>query len=544
MMKKIAVIAGIGLMSISALQAQQDSTVNRTVVVENQYNPIIMDASKINVMPKVEDPSVPKTNIDYAVSLRPVTVWNYRSMTLIQREMQSDAFYRGIVRAGYGNNGNVDARAAYLWNMSRKDRLNMAVSLDGWNGDLEVKDMKWSSRFYRAQAGFDYKHAFKKMDLMAGGHYASQVFNYWGEPENIGDKQHQTLIDGYVGVASTAKDMFVQFKAEAGINSFNEKYPLADLREKSKETSVYMKTDVWRPYRNDGYYGLKANVERYSYSSGVMKDWTAFELNPYFIMKDDVWNVRAGAHLDWIGGDDGKLYVAPDISVEFLMGDSYVLFAKTEGGRQTSGLYQMAKIAPYFSDTYVRPTYVTLDASMGLKASPANGWWFLVNGGYQLRKNDICWALEQKSPFWYASNISGDTKVFYGTAELKYDYKDCFDVTFKGTYYNWNWKNVNQMEENSDLLALSLKPELELQVEAGFKIMQNLRMNAGYGYVKRCNDVGGDPVNNLYMGADYSLMESLGVFVRINNLLNKEYVEANACPAQKMNVIMGISFHF
>ena len=34
---------------------EKDSTLNRTVVVENQYNPEVMDAFKVNVMPEVEE---------------------------------------------------------------------------------------------------------------------------------------------------------------------------------------------------------------------------------------------------------------------------------------------------------------------------------------------------------------------------------------------------------------------------------------------------------------------------------------------------------
>ena len=51
-MKKIAIIAFVGLLPLSAVYAQQDSTLNRTVVVENEYNPTVMDASKINVLPR------------------------------------------------------------------------------------------------------------------------------------------------------------------------------------------------------------------------------------------------------------------------------------------------------------------------------------------------------------------------------------------------------------------------------------------------------------------------------------------------------------
>ena len=50
---------------------------NRTVVVENEYNPTVMDASKINVLPRVEEPAVVKKGIEYATALRPVAAWNY-----------------------------------------------------------------------------------------------------------------------------------------------------------------------------------------------------------------------------------------------------------------------------------------------------------------------------------------------------------------------------------------------------------------------------------------------------------------------------------
>ena len=36
----------------------------RTVVVEQEYNPDIMDASKVNVLPKVEEPTVSKKEVE------------------------------------------------------------------------------------------------------------------------------------------------------------------------------------------------------------------------------------------------------------------------------------------------------------------------------------------------------------------------------------------------------------------------------------------------------------------------------------------------
>ena len=66
-MKKIQyILAGTMLVSLSlGAQAQtqpQDTTMNRTVVVEQEYNPDIMDASKVNVLPRVEPPDAGNPN--------------------------------------------------------------------------------------------------------------------------------------------------------------------------------------------------------------------------------------------------------------------------------------------------------------------------------------------------------------------------------------------------------------------------------------------------------------------------------------------------
>lgn len=67
-MKRTLYIAGgftLAFLMQSNLQAQntqpKDTTMNRTVVVEQEYNPDILDASKVNVLPKVKNlPSAKK----------------------------------------------------------------------------------------------------------------------------------------------------------------------------------------------------------------------------------------------------------------------------------------------------------------------------------------------------------------------------------------------------------------------------------------------------------------------------------------------------
>jgi outer membrane receptor protein involved in Fe transport len=418
---------------------------------------------------------------------------------------------------------------------------------------------------YNTKVGLDYKHAFKKVDFKLGGDYHSRVFNYMipryfnGDEDPSFDgyfnKQHQTFAHAYIGFASTDKDMPVQFEAQAGIRYFDEKYPTRDYFGEitSTETNLFVMGNVWKNLNEENSLGLGFNFDTYNQATDWADEVMAIEFNPYYAKQNDTWKVRVGAHLDWIGRDVSysednydKFYVSPDVNVEYIFSDSYVLYAKAGGGRGISSLYELMTIAPYLVEHSVAPTYMTLDAALGLKASPADGWWFNVSGGYQIRENDVCMCIIGPSVD-DMQNTVGDTEVLYATAELKHDYKDLFDFSLKGTYYNWKWDGDTPPGgsfSSQEAYALSLKPELEVNAEVGFKPVQGLRINVGYDYVKRCNDDCGDPVSNLYAGADYALMKNLSIFAQFNNLLNKEYVTIRSFPAQGLNFLGGLSLRF
>lgn len=544
-MKRIAMIAGLGMMALTAAYAQQNNTeLERTVVVENQYNPTVMDASKINVLPKVEEPSVPKSNIDYVTSLRPVSAWNYQSMGLMPREQVVDAIYRGWFRAGYGTHGNVDVKAGYEGYVGSKDRLGVAASLDGWNGELAgLNEEDWTSRLYDTRLGLDYRHSFRKTDLALGGYYRSQVFNYLYPllADAPAGKQHQTMANAYVGLASSDQDMSVQFSGEIGMNYFKQKYPAGV--EAGSETNFYVKGDVLTPFLGQPF-GLALDLNTYSYAMGEMKNNTSLEMNPYYKMEYGNWRFRVGAHLDWWSGAENQMNVSPDLNVELNFLDSYVLYAQAGGGRENKSLMELTDVTPYWAlaQPYLLPTYVTLDAQLGLKASPANGWWFNLTGGYQMREDDLFFEVADEKGMT-AAFAQADSKVAYGAAELKYDYKDLFDCTLKATYYHWDLSKPKEQDDQVKQITLALKPELEVNAEVGMKPMSGLRVNVGYEYVKRCEGLY-DPISNLYLGADYALLKNLSVYGQIRNLMNKEYVRADAYPAQKINALVGLSLRF
>ena len=555
-MKKTAILAVLGFIPLVGVFAQQDTTVNRTVIVENEYNPTVMDASKINVMPKMNEPKATKKNINYATSLRPVSAWDYQAMSPVVREWETAPAYRGYLRGGYGNNGNVDLAAGYLWDITKKDRLNFSASLDGHNYEAEdTGGEDWKNRFYRTRIGLDYKHAFNKVDFLLGGNFCSQVFNYMPSETMIGgemDKsvypQHQTLLDGYLGLASTDGDMPVQFAFSAGMKHFKMKHETKTMQSGS-ENNLYVKGDVWKSLSDGNRVGLDVKFDNYSYSleqlaedgrADDMENATAIDLNPYYSLENDQWRLRIGVNVDWWGGEDDKVFISPDVLAEYVFAEKYVFYGQAVGGRKTNCFYHLSsRFSPYWVTDRLVSSYTSMDAAIGLKGSPANGLWFHLTGGYRITENDLSPYLASDMRSTLVSFVQGKSKLLYGSAELKYDYKDLWNVFLKGTYYNWKWdypEDVNQVE-------LGLQPEMEINGGVGVKVLEGVNVSLGYEYVKRCNQVY-EPISNLYMGATYDLFKNLQVYGKVNNLLNKDYVRPDAYPAQGLNFLAGATFQF
>ena len=115
-------------------------------------------------------------------------------------------------------------------------------------------------------------------------------------------------------------------------------------------------------------------------------------------------------------------------------------------------------------------------------------------------------------------------------------------IALKGTYYKWEWEDTRALQVD-ETVALALKPEMELSVNVDFKVLEGLKVNAGYDYVKRYKGLV-SPISDLHAGATYELLDNVQVYARLHNLLNKDYFRMDAYPAQGMNVLAGVSLRF
>ena len=543
-MKKNILIAISAFMTFIGVYAQKDTTLTRTVVVENEYNPEIMDASKINLLPKVNEQAVNKRNIDYINSVSPFTAWDF--IPLPPNVLLKDNLYagRGYVNAGYGNYGNAVLSAGYRFNLGEKDMLNIKTGIEGKNGTFNSWDNKdWSGRFYNTSAAVDYSHQFRNLLFKVGGDYTSQVYNYMNSPAT--DKQHNSMADIHFGIASSGENLPLYFSAQIGYSYFDQKYSL-DGFEQGRQSDFYINGDVYGKLNEYQRVGIKFDMDNISYSSDNFKSYTSLCMNPYFSLNNDDWNIRIGAHVDWQSGNGGGIDFSPDIKAEYLFSDSYVLYINGEGGRVLNDFNRLNSLSPYFiMRNQLKSTYVPLDAKLGFKASPVNGLWFNAFAGYRMVDDELSYGFPL-SEIYYTSFLQDKAKCGYIGGEIKYDYKDKFNITFNATSYSW------KSDYDKEDLFLAAKPKLSINIAAEAEIIDNLRLNAGYEYMKRGKikladnyirtDLG--TVSNLYLGANYELFKNITVFVNVNNLFNKQYYNDNGYPVEKLNFIGGMKFIF
>jgi hypothetical protein len=511
-MKTKTIWAGLLLVAVlpATAFAQKDSTMNRTVVVENQYNPYLMEATKLNLQPAVEETKTAPHAADYARTVRGVADWGQNEMPLL-RSPQDEAQH-GYVRLGYGLRGRVNAAAGCLWDITSRDRLQADVALDGWNGN---RPADWTSHLYRTRAALDYRHRFGAYELTLGGGWRNTVFNYMPT-----SNQRFTEGEAYAGLRSTDKSLPLQFAVQAGYRSF-----LVAHDGPSTEKQFHALGDVWAPVSETQRVGVAFTVDN-----------SAIGLNPYFAYETADWRIRLGVHVDpLLSGEDKGVDVAPDIRLERVFNRNSVLYVHALGGREVNDYRRQTSLSPYVGVMAdVIPTYVPLNATLGYRLSPVPGAWIHLFGGYQIRNHELFGTLADNATYTYVALAQEKGKLAFGGAELKYGYKDVWDVTAKATLYDW---------KVDDEALLAFKPRYEWNVQAQGRLMDGLKIQAGFDYVDR-REPGTSSIQNLYTGASYDLVHRITVFARVNNILNKRYAGLDLYPAEKLGFLAGLQWVF
>ncbi|MCD8262250.1 MAG: hypothetical protein LUD15_12905, partial [Bacteroides sp.] len=529
-------------LSVSAQEVLPDSTLIRTVVVEQEYNPEIMDASKIHILPQMQEPALDKSEVVYTTSSSPLIAAGagevIRPFTMMEQRQKVKP---GYLRLGYGSHGNVDAIGNYLFTLSERDELNFFIGLEGVNDKVDLPDYlsysvdDWKLRYYRTRWGLDYAHTYRQAILDVTGQFGVDNFGYMIHDSQSNDplyslsSQNHNYGDLHVGVRSTDADRCIWYDAEINFLFFDKKHNLA--QEDNREMVVRSRADVSGSlYDEQKRVGAELVMNNYFYSYPGLQDYTAVTLTPYFEYRTESFFFRGGAHIDFATGDRKNFQVAPDVKIRYNFSDSYLLYLNVVGGKQSNDYRTVQQVNPYLlPEARALDSYKQLEALAGFKASPVEGLWFDLFGGYDLITDDLLmdprFFMDKATPCFIP--VAKNIKHYIVGASVKYSYRDIIDLGVKVTKYGWNYDKEEDgyyymMKPDTKFdINFQVKPVADLKVYAFYKLINWNKAEVFTGRASSMEKM--NTVGNLGIGADYGIWKDLSLFLKLDNLLNKQY---------------------
>lgn len=571
--KAFCVIALLGTFSRVSAQEETTNYLNREMTLEREYDPSVQDANKVNTLPVVKEPVVRKIPIDYATFTLPVTPDKEYSLLPSGRVM-ADMDYnkrRGYLNFAGGTYLNLNGDLGYHILSTEKDQLGLYFSHRSSNGkakyvqDIELnKDIK--AKLNDNLGGLKYRHVFDGAVMSLGASFNHTTFNYYGLPFIIPTvsgflvsdnetKQANQAIRINAGVASKPGASTIGYRVAVDYTNFSQKYALTKDIDGLTEHTIHGLVDINAAIATSQLVGVVADMNYFTISSPLENTLgTVYEnrlvgtVTPYYRIEGSNWNLQLGANVMFVTGEFDKIFFSPNIAANVVVADKTSLYLRADGEVNDNSAYKMMQTNRYASYYSGLPTSRTkLNAVAGIKSGAAPGFWFDIFGGYQITDDYLFFVPEMGG--FVSAPLTLDAKRFLLGASLKYTYQNFFELRLKGVYNSWktesdeNWANFLDLEAygmpDFDLnLGMTVRPIDKLALDLDYTLMTGRYIAPGWNDEKMKN------LNELNATVSYTINDTFGAYVKLNNMLFQKYELLYGYPMQGFNAMVGFNLNF
>lgn len=529
-MRKIYTYISIALFILpSMVNAQQDTTLNRQVLLEREYNPTLRDASKINTLPSIYNPAKPSIKASY-IEKAPFVKINSQLLGKVgSGDIHTDVDYdtkNGYLRLGAGSNSNLEAIFGYKLVESPTDTLNLSATYGSTSGNVnyESKDFltsKAKAKYADSKINLGYSHLFGPSIFSFGAYYRNMSYNYYGNPYwrqndefkadyyDLNKRQGVNVFNFNAALQSSDKNSgILKYIGSVGYSYFKNKYGPLIENDGIKGGQLDLRGNFYTEYDTDNIIGVKGKIINQSISdpkynfkpyAGSFHNLTNIEATPYFKTEGSNWNVDLGLNAGCVLDYKRRLFFSPEIHANLVFAEANKLYFDATGGINENTFLQLLDENRYINPmSRVGYSRTPLDLKVGLNSGIIKGFEFGVFGGYKHTKDDH---LFMSTSYYYVS--SGDA-----TAPL--------------TVNTYSWGNVStpfyaniSTGHLGGMISTSLIPKTNLSVKAtGY--FYNVKYVNGYlsTYVNAIPEekkAWGRPTFTVDVNADVNLLPQLNI---------------------------------
>lgn len=461
-------------MGIAAIaQTSTDTTFNRSVTVERDFQPIIQAAGKVSTRPAVVETSIEATPVEYSDYTADVTPGTQFNPLLSQpTRFGSGETYHGLLRGALGH-PNTLFDFTYHLDDGKKSVLDVYAHHKGLWG-LRAKS--------KSELGFEFKHLFSACDLYFGvegtntylhkyGHFydyqqvGTGYKNHYLENYTIGanDKVNLWTAEAFVGVKSNAKQD-TKYKVQTGYLLFaipelvNEHQLRTELSFDWGENGHHIGAEVYMQNNFRQLNALAATIDPSRYNS-----LHNFRIEPYYAYKSKRVQLHLGINLDMnvgrgqnslSGVENLSFAPSPHVYLEAQIAKQWLtIYADAKGshgiGSLQSHMNNPFRLMEAGIISHHVASYTPVDAELGFHIRPHRDLMIEIHGGYAHMLNQSTLIASVDNSVVYKSlNLglqAGDFSYTYSDysrgkigGQINYHYKDIVRINLHGDYFFWN----------------------------------------------------------------------------------------------------------
>ncbi len=590
---KSILVAALGLISLTTA-AQKDTTLTRQVMLEREYTPTLQDASKINSLPSIYEPTIAKRDARFVSQPPQISLANNLLGSVASGDIKTDIEYskkRGYLIFGGGTNANLDGAFGYRLVNSGNDRLDISATHNSMNGDVKFADQGYvfdevKAKYADTKVKLKYEHAFEPSVLSFYGSYFNTAYNYYGNsfwslsaaetfPYDIKSKQNVDVVSFGAGLKSTdTNGGLLKYKGNVSYDYFKSKYGLQKSDKAPGGGIINLDADIYTEFGSDKVVGVKGLIMNQSFNSPTehLKDayhsFTNVTGTPYIRFEGVSWTAELGLNASALFDSDNAIFLSPNIIANVHVDETSTLYGEITGGVNNNTFLDILQENRYTSPmARVEYSKTVYDAKIGFKSGVVPGFEFDIFGGYKHTKKDHLFIAR---PMFEWGNMSVPVYANISTGHigglLKTNLIPYTTLSAKAIAYFYNVKYTKPFvydRENPimDTYPTEQKawglPTFTAELNADVKPMDQLTMSATFLFAggrkayleditptNRVSSVSMNDITELNLRGEYQINDWVSVNARLNNILYGKYELVKGYTLQGFNILGGVSLKF
>lgn len=562
-----------------SLMAQEDNNTleEQTVVIYNEYSPVLKDASRIQSLPVIADTIKVEPKFEYSVmpTMYRTTFTPSKIPAATVKGEALKPLNTGFVKLGYGN--YISPFAELYINSKRQKNYSVGIMAHHHSSFGKIKNYL-NQKIY---SGYDDsnieafgKKIFAKSVLSGKVYFSSNGICYYGyDPKVYGntDTINWDTFD-YVNTRDEVeKQRFNRVGANMAIESqqtgrkhwnykFGAGYQYFFTKTKDWQHKVDVVANIGRSVKNASYgldidYLFNANkISWFTYTNNDM----FINPEPYFRFENEKWNLKAGANLVYSVGSTNKFYIYPDVYAQLNISNTLLPYISYGGHLENTNLEYLSTINPFVISFPSVNTSYQHEANLGIKAIISKKIYLHLNANYShidkmgFFVNDTLEPLHNKFRMEY---MDVDRIGAYAELSMR-ELAPGLDIMLKAHYYYYiklGAPNILNSPKIADARPWQM-PDLDVSLRASYRLTNKISFGLEGYFLNRCyakEYVEGvmfakkmKAVVDVNLFGEYKFDDNFSAFLYLNNIACQRYYIWNNYRAQGFNAMIGLTYLF